>query len=64
MNDLEEQLSGTGVEDEDSSVDRLGGQITLERLVNGDTVHIRVVHEPDDLVAKQLTCATGTKEEW
>lgn len=32
MDDLEEQLSCSRVEDEDRTVDRLGRQVTLERL--------------------------------
>jgi hypothetical protein len=50
MNDLEEQLSGAGVEDEDGSIDRLGHQVTLEGLVDHDLVHVGVVDEPNDLV--------------
>ena len=46
MNDLEEELSGSRVEDEDGAVDRLCGQVALERLVDGHTVDVRVVDEP------------------
>lgn len=54
VNDLQEQLSGSRVEDEDGSVDGLGGQVTLERSVNGDSVDVGIVDEPDDLVREQL----------
>lgn len=54
MNDLQEELPCAGVEDEDGTVDGLGGQVTLKRLVDGYTIHIRVIHKPDDLVAEQL----------
>ena len=55
MNDLEEELTRPGVEDEDGTVDGLGGQIALKSLVNGHTVHIGVIHKPDDLIAEQLS---------
>ncbi len=32
MDDLEEQLPSAGVEDEDSSIDRLSGEVALEGL--------------------------------
>lgn len=38
----------------DGTVDRLGGQIAFERLVDGDTVNVGVVHKPDDLVAEKF----------
>ena len=34
--------------------DGLRGQVTLEGLVDRDTVHVRVVDEPNDLVREQL----------
>jgi hypothetical protein len=51
---LEEELAGARVEDEDSAVDGLGRQVALERLVDRDAVNVRVVDEPDNLVAEQL----------
>lgn len=54
VDDLEEELTGARVEDEDGAVDGLGGQIALERLVDGDAVDVGVVDEPDDLVAEEL----------
>jgi len=59
VNDLEEELPGARVEDEDGAVDRLGRQVALEGLVDGDAVHVRVVHEPDDLVAEELAVVLG-----
>ena len=55
VDDLEEELAGAGVEDEDGPVDGLGGQVALKGLVDGHTVHVGVIHKPDDLVAEQLT---------
>lgn len=62
VNDLEEQLPGAGVENEDGAVfgqnqissssapnirtDGLGRQIALERLVDCNTVNIRVIDKP------------------
>ena len=46
MDDLQEKLSSSGIVDEYSSVDGLGGQISFERLVYGDSVHVGVVDEP------------------
>ena len=62
MNDLEEKLSCSRVEDEDGTVDRLGGQVTLERLVNGDTINVGVVDEQLDLVAEQLRVILRVEE--
>ena len=55
MNDLEEQLASPGVEDEDGAIDRFGGQIALECLVDSHSVHIGVIHKPNDLIAEQLS---------
>jgi hypothetical protein len=62
VDDLEEQLPRAGVENKDGAVykrksenikycaeiltDRLRRQIALERLVDCDTVYIRVIDEP------------------
>lgn len=54
VNNLQEQLSSSGVENKDGTVDGLGRQVTLERLVDGDSVHVGVVDEPDDLVGEEL----------
>jgi len=54
VDDLEEELPRARVEDENGSVDGLGGQVTLERLVDGDAVDVGVVDEPDNLVREEL----------
>lgn len=46
VNDLQEQLSCTRVEDENSSIDGFGRQVTLECFVDSHTIYIRVVYEP------------------
>ena len=55
VDDLEEELAGPGVEDEDGTIDGFGGEVTLKGLVDGYPVHIGVIHKPDDLVTEQLT---------
>lgn len=55
VDDLEEELASPGVEDKDGPIDGLGGQVALKGLVDGDTVHVGVIHKPDDLVAEQLS---------
>ena len=47
VNDLQEQLSGARIEDEDRSVDRLGHKIAFESLVSRHAIHIRVINKPD-----------------
>ena len=54
VDDLEEELPGARVEDEDRAVDWLRGQVALKGLVDRHAVHVCVVHEPDDLVAEEL----------
>ena len=36
------------------TIDGLGRQVALKRLVDGHPIHIGVIHEPDDLVAEEL----------
>lgn len=59
VDDLEEELAGPGVEDEDGSVDGFGSQVTFEGLVDGDAVHVGVVYKPDYLVAEQFSVVLG-----
>eukprot|EP00964_Phaeocystis_antarctica_P078146 scaffold48598_cov65-Phaeocystis_antarctica.AAC.1 len=54
VDDLEEELAGARVEDEDGAVDGLGRQVALEGLVDGDAVDVGVIDEPDDLVGEEL----------
>lgn len=77
MDDLEEQLTRTRIEDEDGAIDRLCRQVALKclhkkgesneyiignryakrdatNLVNGHSVDVGVVDEPDDLIGEQL----------
>ena len=55
MDNLEEQLTSSRVEDEDGTVDGFGGQVTLECFVDGYSVDVGVVYKPDDLVAEELS---------
>ena len=54
VDDLEEELTGARVEDEDGAVDGFRGEVAFERLVDGDAIHVRVVNEPDDLIGEEL----------
>ena len=55
MDDLQEQLACPWIQNEDRSIDRLCSQISLKGLVNGHSVYIGVIHEPDDLIGKELS---------
>ena len=54
MDDLQEKVTTLWVENEDCTVNWLRGEITFECLVNGYSIHISVVYEPNDLVAEKL----------
>ena len=54
VDDLEVQVTGSWVEDEDGTVDGLGGEVALKGLVDRDAVDVGVVDEPDDLVREEL----------
>jgi hypothetical protein len=45
---------GRSGQEQQITIDGLGRQVALKRLVDGHPVHIGVIHEPDDLVAEQL----------
>mmetsp|Transcript_39335 Transcript_39335/g.83813 ORF Transcript_39335/g.83813 Transcript_39335/m.83813 type:complete len:1257 (-) Transcript_39335:3240-7010(-) len=59
VDNLQEELSGSRVEDEDSTVYWFRGQITFESLVDRDSVHVGVINEPDDLGAEELSVVLG-----
>lgn len=40
--------------DKDGTVNRLGGQITLKRLVDSDTVDVGIIDKPNNLAREQL----------
>ena len=51
---LQEELSRSGIENENSTVDWLCRQIALERLVNSNAVDVGIVDKPNDLVGEEL----------
>src|SRR5690606_10376236 len=51
MNNLQEQLTSSWVEDKDSSIDWLGRQVALKCFVDGDTIGISIVDKELYLVA-------------
>mmetsp|Transcript_2955 Transcript_2955/g.8790 ORF Transcript_2955/g.8790 Transcript_2955/m.8790 type:complete len:598 (+) Transcript_2955:730-2523(+) len=55
VDDFEEHLSRSRVEDEDGAVDGFGRQVALERLVDRHPVDVGVVNEPYGLVREQLS---------
>jgi hypothetical protein len=54
MDDLEEELSGSGVEDEDGSVDGFCGEVSFEGFVDGNPIDVCVVDKPYDLVGEEV----------
>ena len=52
VNDLQEKLTSSRVENEDSTIDRFRGQIALESFMNGHTVNVGVVNKPNDLIGE------------
>ena len=61
MNDLQEQLSSSRIENENRTINRFGRQVTLERLVDGDSVHVGVIDEPDNLITEELSVVLRTE---
>ena len=62
MDDLQEQLSRARIEDEDSSIDGLCSQITLERFVNRDAVDVSIIDEKLDLITEELAVILRVQE--
>mmetsp|Transcript_39638 Transcript_39638/g.86525 ORF Transcript_39638/g.86525 Transcript_39638/m.86525 type:complete len:232 (+) Transcript_39638:1500-2195(+) len=54
VHNLQEQLACAGIKDKNCTIHGLRRQVPFKCLVNGDTVDIRVIHEPNDLRRKQL----------
>jgi hypothetical protein len=50
MYDFQEKLARPRIENENSTVDGLGGQVALKGLVNCDSVHVGIVNEPNNLI--------------
>lgn len=61
MDDLQEQLPCSGIEDKDGAVDGLGRQVSFEGLVDGDSVDVGVIHKPDHLVVEQVGVVLGVQ---
>ena len=55
MNNLEEQLTSSRIENENGTIDRFGGEISLESFVNSDTIDIGIIDKPNDLIGEQFT---------
>jgi len=50
VNDFQEQLTSARIENENGPIDRLPRQISFESFVDGDTVDVGVVGEPNELI--------------
>ena len=59
MNDLQEQLAGSGIEYEDSTIDGFCGQVSFESFVNGHSIHVGIINKPDNLIRKQFRIILG-----
>ena len=62
MNDFKEELAGSGIKDEDCSINGLGSQIAFERFVDCNPIHVSVINEQLDLVAEQLRVVLRVQE--
>ena len=47
VNNLDERLSSSRIENENRSIDRLGRQISFERLVDRHSVNLSIIDEPN-----------------
>ena len=59
VDDLQVKLTIFRVEDEDRTIYRLCGEISLIGLVNCDSIDVCVVDEPDNLIAEKLNVVRG-----
>jgi hypothetical protein len=50
VNDFQKQLASPWIENENSSVDWLCGEVAFMSLVNSNTVDVCVIDKPNDLV--------------
>ena len=55
VDNFEEQLTSSRVENENGTIDRFGGEISLESFVNSDTIDIGIIDKPNDLIGEQFT---------
>lgn len=54
MDDLQKELAGFGIKDEDCAIDRFSRQVTFKSFVDSDSVDVSVINKPNDLVREQL----------
>jgi hypothetical protein len=52
---LQKELTSTGIENENGSIDWFGSKISLKCLMDCHTIDIGVINKPNDLVAKKLS---------
>ena len=61
MNDLQEQLPGPRVENENRPINGLCSQIPFKSLMNCHPIHISIVHKPYHLVGEQISVILGVE---
>lgn len=61
VNNFQEQQACPWVEDENSSIDRFGGEVTLECLMDGNSIYIGVIDKPDGLIHEQISIVLGVE---
>lgn len=61
MNDLQEELTGTWIENEYGSIDGFGCEISLEGLMDGNSVDVGVINEPNDLLGEEFRIILGVE---
>jgi len=55
VNDFQEKLSSSWIENENGSIDGFGGQVTLKGFVDGNTIDVGVINKPNNLIAKEFS---------
>ena len=54
MDDLQKELTGPWIEDEDGTIDWLSSQIPFKSLMDRHTVDVGVINEELNLIAEEL----------
>lgn len=54
MNNFEEKLASSRIEDKDGSIDRFCGKISFKSFMDGDSVDVSIVNKPDNLICEQI----------
>lgn len=52
MDNFQEKLTCSRIEDKDGTINRFGCQITLKGLMDGDSINVGIIDKPDDLISE------------